>query len=300
MKTLVTGGTGFIGRRLLGRIEGAVVATRDPARAREILGAGQGLEIRAWDPAGAAPPALFRDVGVVIHLAGEPIAARRWSGAVKRRIVDSRVGGTRNLVAGMAAASPRPRVLVSASAVGFYGDRGDEILDEASPPGPDFLAETCREWESEALRAADLGIRVVTVRTGIVLGRGGGALARMLPPFRLGIGGRLGSGRQWMPWIHIEDLTGLYLHAVATEGISGPVNGVAPNPVRNRDFTKALGVAVGRPAVLPVPAPALRLALGELAEVLLGSQRVHQKATGRSGYAFLHPELAGALKDIVQ
>lgn len=299
MKTLVTGGTGFIGRRLLGRLDGAVVATRDPERARRTLGEGS-PEIRAWDPGSPAPAALFRDIGVVVHLAGEPIAARRWNDKVKRRIRESRVVGTRNLVAGMAAASPRPSLLVSASAVGIYGDRGDEILGETSPPGSDFLAETCLAWESEALRAREIGMRVVTVRTGIVLGRGGGALARMLPPFRLGVGGRLGSGRQWMSWIHIEDLVGIYLHAVATEGLSGPVNGVAPSPVTNREFTKSLGTAVGRPAVFPAPAVALRLALGELAGVLLGSQRVLPKAAERTGYLFRHPELAGALKDILQ
>ncbi len=300
MRALVTGATGFLGPRLVSRLARPVVATRDPERARRLLSGRADPEIRAWDPdAGLLPADLFRGVDTIFHLAGEPVAGRRWSPAVKARIRDSRVLGTRRLVDAMAGETARPRVLVSASAVGYYGDRGDEILDESSPPGTDFLAQVCRDWESEALRARDLGIRVATVRIGIVLGRGGGALAKMLLPFRMGLGGRLGSGRQWMPWIHVDDLVGILLHAAGRDDLAGAVNGVAPGPVTNRDFTGALGTALGRPALLPAPAFALKLAVGEFADILLGSQRAAPRAAERAGYAFLHPALGPALKNIL-
>lgn len=301
MRTLVTGATGFIGSRLLARLERPVAAARDPERARRVLSGNPGLEIRAWNPSAAVPdPSLFRGIDAVIHLAGEPVADRRWNPAVKTRIRDSRVLGTRRLVDALAASPTRPEVLVSASAVGYYGNRDDEILAESSAPGTGFLAKTCQEWEAEAFRAREAGVRVMTVRIGVVLGLGGGALAKMLLPFRLGLGGRLGSGRQWMSWIHADDLVGILLHAAARDDLAGPVNCVSPNPATNRDFTKALGSALGRPALFPVPARALKLAVGEFAEILLGSQRVHPEAARRSGYAFRHPDLAGALKDIFQ
>jgi hypothetical protein len=232
---------------------------------------------------------------VVFNLAGEPVAEGRWTAERKRRIRDSRVLGTRNLVAGLAAQESRPRVLVSASAVGYYGDRDDEVLDETSSSGHGFLAEICVEWEREALAAERLGIRVVCVRTGIVLAPGGGALARMLTSFRLGAGGKLGSGRQWMAWIHLDDEVGILIHASQDARIRGAINAVGPRPVTNAEFTRALGHAIHRPAFLPVPMTALRLAFGEMSEILTASQRVLPREAERTGYTFKHPELAGAL-----
>jgi uncharacterized protein (TIGR01777 family) len=223
------------------------------------------------------------------------VAEGRWTGEKKARIRDSRVKGTRNLVAGLRALPSRPRVLVCASAVGFYGDRGDEVLDEASAPGGDFLAGVCREWEAEAAAAEGLGVRVVHLRLGVVLGRGG-ALRRMLLPFRLGVGGTLGSGRQWFPWIHVEDAAGLFLHAAAAEGLRGPVNAVAPAPCTNREFTKALGRVLRRPTVLPAPRFGVRLALGEFADLLFASARVLPRAALASGYAFRFPGLEEAIR----
>jgi uncharacterized protein (TIGR01777 family) len=235
---------------------------------------------------------------VVFHLAGESVAEGRWTAAQKDRIRDSRVRGTKNLVAGIARAEPRPRVLASASAVGYYGDRGEEELTESARPASDFLADVCLEWEREALAAEPLGVRVVTLRTGIVLGHGG-ALAKMLTPFKLGAGGPLGNGRQWMPWIHVADMARLYLHAAATEGIRGPLNAVAPNPVRNSEFTKALGRALHRPAFMPAPYIGLRIVFGEFAKVLFASQRVIPKVALDTGFSFEFPEIAGALAEIL-
>jgi len=236
---------------------------------------------------------------VVFNLAGEPVAEGRWTAERKRRIRDSRVLGTRNLVAGLAGLESRPQVLVTASAVGYYGDRGDEALDETSSPGHGFLADVCVEWEREALAAERLGIRVVCVRTGIVLARGGGALARMLTPFRMGAGGKLGDGRQWMPWINLDDEVGILLHAMNDDRIHGAINAVGPRPVTNAAFTRALGHAVHRPAFLPMPKTALRLAFGEMSVILTASQRVLPKEAERTGYTFKHPELAGALAAVL-
>jgi uncharacterized protein (TIGR01777 family) len=237
---------------------------------------------------------------VVFNLAGDPVASGRWTAAKKARIRDSRVLGTRNLVAALAKLEQRPRVLVSASAVGYYGDRGDETLDEQSPPGSDFLAEVCAAWEREAAVARELGIRVVPIRIGVVLGRGGGALAKMLLPFRLGVGSPLGSGNQYMPWIHLDDLVDLMLFAADRETVVGPLNGTAPHPATNRQFTYALGRAVGRPTFLPaVPGVALKLLAGEFAEVLLASQRAMPQAALAAGYAFRYPALEAALQAIL-
>ncbi|HLX05702.1 MAG TPA: TIGR01777 family oxidoreductase, partial [Candidatus Binatus sp.] len=212
---------------------------------------------------------------------------------------DSRVVGTRNLVSAIASSESRPKVLVSASAVGYYGDRGDEELDERSSKGDGFLADVCEEWEREAMAAEKLGVRVACIRVGVGLAAHGGALAAMLTPFRMGVGGRLGSGRQWMPWIHLKDLVGVMLHASRNDSIRGPMNGVAPHPVTNLDFTRALANAVHRPALLPVPRIALRLALGEVSDIMLGSQRVFPKVAEQSGYVFEHPDLAGALENVM-
>jgi uncharacterized protein (TIGR01777 family) len=292
-RTLVTGATGLIGTRLVARLPHVVVLSRDAESARRRLGV---REAFAWSPEGGPPPATaFEHVDAMVHLAGESVAAGRWTTERKRRIRESRVLGTRHLVAGLAAAPSRPRVLVCASAVGYYGDRGDELLDEFSAPGQGFLSEVCQAWETEALGGEALGIRVVLVRIGVVLARDGGALAKLLPPFRLGAGGRLGGGRQWMPWIHVDDLVGLVAHAAASNEVRGAMNAVAPQPARNADFARALGRALHRPALLPVPGLALRLLLGEMSEVLTASQRVVPKVAERTGYAFRHPDLDGAL-----
>ena len=297
MKTLLTGATGLIGRELVGRVESPVALSRDPERARRRL---PGVDVHAWNPeVGPPPPSAFDGVDVVFNLAGESVAEGRWTDERRRRIRDSRVLGTRNLIAGLAALTSRPRVLVSASAVGYYGDRGDEVLDETSDPGRGFLAEICVEWEREARAAEDLGIRVVCVRTGIVLARSGGVLARMLPLFRMGAGGRLGDGRQWMPWIHIDDEVGLLLHVVNDERIQGAINAVGPQPVANADFTRKLAQVLRRPAFLPVPKTALRLAFGEMSTILTASQRVFPKRAEGFGYTFRHTELAAALASVL-
>jgi hypothetical protein len=296
MRTLVTGATGLIGRRLLQRLQRPVVLSRNPGGARE-LGTG---EAYAWSPERQVPPAeALADVSVVFNLAGEPVAGGRWTDERKRRIRDSRVLGTRNLVAGLAAQERRPTVLVSASAVGYYGDRGDETLDEGAPPGRDFLADVCREWEHEAQAAEQFGIRVVCVRMGLVLAADGGALAKMLPPFRLGLGGRLGKGDQWMPWIHLDDGVGILLHASQDPRVRGAINAVSPGPVRNAQFTAELGRVLHRPTLLAVPNLALRLRFGELSQVLTVSQRVLPSTALGTGYAFKYPELAPALQALL-
>jgi len=302
MRILVTGATGFIGRalidRLLRRGDAVTALSRDARRAASVL------PVRCacvqWDPATPLAAALLRGIDVVVHLAGEGVADRRWSPARKQAILRSRADSSRALVDAMAAlpADARPRTLIAASAIGYYGDRGDEQLDEQSPPGSGFLAEVCRAWEDEVRRAGDAGVRTVSIRIGIVLGRHGGALARMLPAFRLGLGGPLGSGRQWMSWIHLHDLVALFEYVVERDAVRGVFNGVAPQPVTNREFTAALARTLRRPAMFAVPAPVLRLGLGELSSALLGSQRVLPRAAERAGFRFAHPQLAGALADI--
>jgi uncharacterized protein (TIGR01777 family) len=293
MKTLVTGATGFIGPKLVAALGDCHVLSRNPDRVRAAL---PGATAFGWNAEKELPPAAaFAGVDAVVHLAGEPVAEGRWTAAKKQRIRDSRRIGTRNLVAAIEGLREKPKVLVSASAVGYYGDRGDEVLDEASPPGRDFLADVCREWEEAAQRAADFGVRVVMPRIGIVLGDNGGALAKMLPLFKLGLGGRLGSGKQWMPWVHVDDIVGLVRHALDHEQLRGPMNAVAPNPVRNDDFTRAIASVLHRPAVLPAPGFGLRLMVGEFAGILLSSQRVAPKVAEQSGYPFHYPELQAAL-----
>jgi uncharacterized protein (TIGR01777 family) len=288
MRVLVTGGTGFIGAALCHALTGAghavSVVTRDP---RAALG---------WEGVSAA----VRESDALVNLAGEPLGSRRWSARQKELIRESRVRATRTLVDAAAAAGPRPRILVNASAVGYYGPRDDEALDESAGPGAGFLADVCRAWEEEARRAEDLGLRVVRLRLGVVLAADGGALARMLPPFRAFVGGPIGSGRQWMSWIHRDDVIGLVVAALGNDGYRGPVNATAPEPVTNREFAKALGRALARPAWLPTPASALRLALGEMAELLLAGQRVLPGVANRLGYQWRYPELGGALRASVR
>ncbi len=303
MRVAITGATGFIGRRLVDRLladrHEVVALTRDPTRARATLP--RAARAVRWDPrAGTVDATALRDLDAVVHLAGESVAGGRWTAARKAAIRDSRVLGTDALMRALteAPAGARPRALVAASAIGIYGDRGDVELDERAPPGGDFLAEVCSAWEAAARGAADLGVRVAIVRIGIVLGRDGGALGRMLPLFRLGLGGRLGSGRQWMSWIHVDDLVALFVCALANDAVTGVLNGVAPRPVTNAEFTRTLAAALARPAILPAPAFALRLALGEMATLLLASQRVVANAVRACGFRFEHAELTSALADL--
>ncbi|TPV96075.1 MAG: TIGR01777 family protein [Myxococcales bacterium FL481] len=297
MKALVTGATGLVGRGLVPRLPGVHVLSRDPQRAASTLG----TETRAfaWNTNSPAPTEAFEDRDIVFHLAGEPIAAKRWTPAQKQRIRASRCEGTRHLVETMLALDRPPATLVSASGIGIYGDRADEALDESSEPGDGFLADICRGWEREAMRAATAGIRVVCMRIGIVLSPRGGALERMLPPFRLGLGGPMGDGRHYMSWIDLDDLIGLLLH-VAEHDVAGPVNAVAPNPVTNRDFARTLAHVLSRPAWLAAPRWALRMALGELSDAVLTSQRVAPTVALASGYSFTRPHLETALRHCVE
>lgn len=295
-RALVTGATGTVGQALLTELGGHVVATtRDPSRL-SIAGASQ---VVAWDGASTLDPHGLEDIDAVFHLAGEPVADGRWTPERKERIARSRIDGTRAIVASMAAMPRRPRVLVSASAVGFYGPRGGELLTESSAPGVGFLPDVCQAWEHEAARARELGVRVVSLRIGIVLSTEGGALAKMLPVFRLGLGGRLGDGKQFLPWIHIDDVVGLLRFAAARDDLSGPVAGVAPETVTNGVFTRTLAGVLHRPAVFAAPSIALRVALGEAAGVVLASQRVVPERALEKGYQFAHPSLAGALADLL-
>jgi uncharacterized protein (TIGR01777 family) len=235
----------------------------------------------------------------VVHLAGESVVGR-WTAEKKKAIRDSRVLGTRHLVAALAQAEVKPRVLVCASAVGFYGDRGDELLREESPSGQGFLPEVCREWEDASRIAGDAGIRTVNIRIGLVLSAKGGALAKLLTPFKLGLGGRIGSGQQWWSWIHVDDIVGGIHHAMRSESLAGAVNLVAPNPVRNAEFTRVLASVLGRPAFFPVPEFALRMAFGKMAagELLLSSQRTEPGKLLAEGYEFRFRELRGALANL--
>lgn len=296
MKALVTGSTGFVGTHLIHRLEHPVAAGRSLEKIRRRLG---NLEARVWNPDQPVEPTLFAEVDTVFHLAGESIFQGRWNPARKEAIRKSRVETTRRLVDGMAACANPPKTLVCASAIGFYGDRGGEKLDETAAAGHDFLASVCEAWENEAMRATSLGIRVVCVRTGVVLGRDGGALSQMLPPFRMGLGGRLGNGGQYMSWIHVDDLVGIMLHAATHDHIRGPVNGTAPEPVTNAEFTTTLARTLHRPALFPIPACILKLAIGEFATILLASQRVVPEKIVQAGYRFTFPTLSEGLRDLL-
>jgi len=292
MRVALTGATGFLGSR----VRAALAAQGHELR---LVSRRAARGYHQWPGYDAPfPSEAVSGADAVIHLAGENVA-QRWTEAARRRIRDSRVTGTRRLVDAIQAAAPRLAVLVCASATGYYGDRGEEVLDEASAPGQGFLAETCIEWEREAARAEESGVRVVRLRFGMVLGREGGALAKMLPVFRLCLGGRLGGGQQWMPWIHVEDAVRLILWTLEEQRSSGPLNAVAPAPVRNQDFTRVLEGVLGRPALFAVPAWALRLALGDAAEIVLSSQRVMPRAALNAGFRFHYPHVADALKALL-
>lgn len=297
MRSLVTGATGFIGRALCARLPDPTVLSRNPDAARASLRVSRSF---AWDLRSPPPAEAFDGVEAVYHFAAEPLTGGRLQPGKARRVRESRVAGTRSIVDALSKLAHRPAVLVSASAVGYYGDRGDEVLAEASGRGTGELAELCESWEREALRASELGVRVVPLRIGVVLGRGGGALAKMLPVFKLGLGGRLGSGRQWVPWVHLDDVVALALFAAGSTALSGPVNAAAPLPVTNAELTRALAAALGRPAAFAVPAPALHLALGDLAAAVLASQRVMPKRALDAGFRFAHTDIAEALRDVVR
>jgi len=302
MRIVIAGATGFVGAALCRRLrEGGhivVALTRSPERARARLG--DEVETLAWpdgDPAALA--AGLSGAEGVVNLAGENLAAGRWTASRKRALVDSRLQTTTALVQALSVADPRPAVLVSASAVGYYGDRGDESVSEQSDPGNDFLANLCQKWEAAAAPAAEAGVRLVRLRIGVVLGPGGGALSKMLLPFRLGLGGPLGSGRQWFSWIHRDDLTRLVAFCLENPEAAGAVNGTAPNPVTNAELSRALGKVLHRPAFLPAPAFALRLALGEMSAMLLTGQRVLPEVALRLGFSFDYPDIEAALRQIL-
>ena len=301
MRVTLTGATGRIGlsivEALRARGDDVTVLTRSPERARPKLP--EGVEAVAWDPqAGPAPAAALSGRDAVIHLAGEDVA-QRWSDDTKKEIRASREVGTRNLVEGIGQADPRPKALVSASASGLYGPHGDEPVDEEQPPGEGFLADVVVAWEREARRAEELGVRVALMRTGVVLSPDAGALKKMLPPFKLGAGGPVAGGRQYMPWVHLDDVVGMYVAAATDERWSGPFNVVAPNAVTNKDFSKALGKALHRPAIAPVPGFALKLLYGEMSEIVLTGVHMVPRRAQELGYAFRHPRVLEALEATV-
>jgi hypothetical protein len=303
MRVLITGATGTIGLSLAdalrARGDQVVALSRDPERGQRVLG--DGVEVHAWaqPTEQPPPPEALAGVEAVVHLLGEPVA-QRWTDEAKDRIRDSRLLGTRSLVAALKAVpdEARPRVLVSQSATGYYGPRGQHELDEHASAGDDFLAQVVVAWEHEAQAAASI-MRVACTRTGVVLSRSGGALAKMLPFFKLGIGGPVAGGRQYVPWIHLDDVTGALIRCVDDVGAEGAVNVTAPNPVTNAELSRALGRALGRPAVLPVPGMAVKLLYGEMAEVVTSGQRVVPARLRELGYEFRQPELEPALRDVL-
>ncbi len=300
MKILITGATGFIGRQVVlhlrERGHDIVALSRDLKTAPVRMPIA--CPLFEWRGADGPPPGeAFEGVDAVVHLAGENII-NRWTSSRKKEIVQSRAESARQLVAVMQSLERKPKVFVCASAIGFYGDRGDESLPESAEPGEGFLADLCLQWEQAARQAESNGIRTVSLRIGVALGQDGGALQPMLPPFRMGLGGKIGSGKQWMSWIHVHDIAGLIEHVIKTDSVQGPVNAVSPEPVTNAEFTRTLAGVLKRPHLFTVPGWVLKLLLGETAEVVLGSQRVVPQKAKESGYAFKFPGLKAALQDI--
>lgn len=296
MNVLISGSTGLIGSRLV-----SFLTPSGNQVVRLVRGEAKTDGEVSWNPeTGEIDASKLEEIDAVVHLAGENIAGR-WSNEKKRKIRDSRVIGTRLLAETIVKLKSPPRVFACASAIGYYGDHGDEVLTEQSAPGDDFLAGVCREWEAATKPASDKGVRVINLRFGVVLSRRGGALAKMLLPFKLGAGGIVGDGKQYWSWIALDDVVGAIGHALKTDALQGPVNVVAPNPVTNREFTKTLGNVLHRPTIFPMPAFAARLAFGEMADaLLLASQRVDSKKLVDSGYAFRLPDLEGALRSILE
>lgn len=298
MKITLTGASGFLGKKLIARLqsEGHQLHLLGRKRPADLSGS---ASFTQWDAlSGEVPVEAVDGADAILHLAGEPVA-QKWDDTVKRRIRESRVNGTKALVAAIAKAAVKPKVLVAASAIGFYGSRGEERLTEESAPGTGFLPEVCVAWEQAIDQAAQFVPRIVKLRIGVVLGAGGGALEKMLPPFKMGMGGKIGDGKMWMSWIHIDDIVGLLLFAMHNDGVSGPVNGTSPHPARNEDFTRALGRAVRRPTLFAVPVVALKAMYGEMADIVLASQCVEPVAAKKAGYTFVHPDLEEALRSVV-
>jgi hypothetical protein len=297
---LVSGASGLVGSALVPSLEASGIRITRLARTASGPGPARTAERIPWDPAQPISSEAVSGFDAVIHLAGESIVGR-WTAAKKANIRDSRVLGTANLAQALARAGKKPRVFICASAVGYYGNRGDELLREESSPGAGFLAHVCQEWENATRPASASGIRTVQIRIGMVLSPNGGALGKMLTPFKMGVGGKIGSGRQWMSWIDVQDLVGAIHHILKSDGLQGPVDLVAPKPVTNREFTKTLASVLSRPAIFPMPAFAVRLAFGEMGEdVLLASQRVDPAKLVASGYPFRFRELRASLEGILQ
>ncbi|MGH9865736.1 MAG: TIGR01777 family oxidoreductase [Candidatus Acidiferrales bacterium] len=301
MKILISGSSGFVGSALINSLRADGYSIARLVRSGSPSQSGPAAENIRWEPpTGSIDLAGMEGADALVHLAGAPIAEGRWTPARKQILRRSRVDATRHLVAGLAQLKQKPRVLVAASAIGYYGDRGDETLAESSAPGNDFLAQICRDWEAETAQAEKLGIRTVMLRFGIILAANGGALKRMLPPFRLGVGGRLGNGRQWMSWITLDEVMSIIRFAIESDSIRGPLNTVSPNPVTNSEFTSALASVLHRPALFPVPRAILRLALGEMADALLASERAVPQNLQSQLYHFRHPELKEALESVLR
>lgn len=300
MRILISGSTGFLGTALIESLEREkhTVARLVRPETAQRIGRGASDQIVPWDPvAGQFDATAAEGADALVHLAGASIAGGRWNAPRKNLLRTSRIEAPRHLIGALSKLQRPPRVIVAASAIGYYGTRGDETLTETSAPGNDFLAGLCREWEAETTRGAEFGARVVSLRFGIILAAHGGALPRMVTPFKIGVGGRLGTGRQWMSWLTLEETVSIIQFALASPGLAGPANAVTPNPVQNLEFTQVLARTLHRPALFPAPAFALRLALGEMADaLLLVSQKVLPAKLVNSGYRFLHPELADGLE----
>ena len=303
MRLLVSGSTGMLGTSLIKAMESQGHTTSRLLRPQTVSrgAAGGAAQSIRWDPvAGEFDAAGAEGADALMHLAGASIAGGRWNASRKNLLRTSRIAATRHLIGALSKLQRPPRVIVAASAIGYYGDRGDEVLTESSPPGSGFLSTLCQEWEAETARGTEFGARVVSLRMGIILTARGGALPRMMMPIKLGAGGRLGSGRQWMSWLTLQETVRIIQFALANAGLTGPVNAVTPNPVRNAEFTRILAKTLRRPALLPAPGFALRLALGEMADLLLDSQKVMPSRLSASGYQFQQADLARALWELLR